>query len=83
MKGEAGKHVYSHPNDNYEQPRALFRKVMNEAERTRLIENICGGLGKCRKDIQERMVKHFYKIDPEYGTRVAKGINLPVELAKL
>jgi catalase len=29
------------------------------------------------------MVKHFYKIDPEYGSRVAKGIGLPVEVAKL
>ena len=29
------------------------------------------------------MIKHFYKIDPEYGERIAKGLGLPVELAKL
>jgi hypothetical protein len=29
------------------------------------------------------MIKHFYKVDPEYGSRVAKAIGLPVEVAKL
>ena len=29
------------------------------------------------------MVKHFYKIDAEYGERIAKGLGIPVELAKL
>jgi catalase len=29
------------------------------------------------------MVKLFYKVDPEYGERVAKGIGIPLELAKL
>jgi catalase len=28
------------------------------------------------------MVKLFYKVDPEYGERVAKGIGIPLELAK-
>lgn len=29
------------------------------------------------------MVKLFYKVDPDYGQRVAKGLGLPVEHAKL
>ena len=29
------------------------------------------------------MVKHFFKCDPEYGERIAKGLGIPVELAKL
>jgi catalase len=29
------------------------------------------------------MVKIFYKVDPEYGQRVAKGLGLPAEIAKL
>jgi len=29
------------------------------------------------------MVKLFYKVDPEYGERVAKGVGIPIELAKL
>jgi len=83
VTGATGRFKHSHPNDDYEQPRALFRKVMNESQRTALINNIVGDLGKCRRDIQERMVKHFYKVDPEYGSRIAMGIGLPAEQAKL
>ena len=84
VQGEVGKHKYVHPNDDFEQPRMLFRKILTEAERTRLIENISGSLGKSRRDIQERMVKLFHKVDPEYGQRIAKAINLPTQdLAKL
>lgn len=51
---------------------------MTDYDRDHLIMNIVGGLGQCRKDIQERMVKLFYKVDPEYGERVAKGIGIPI-----
>lgn len=84
VHGQAGKFKHTHPNDDFEQPRLLFKKVMTESDRQHLIENIAGGLGKCRRDIQERMVKLFFKIDPEYGSRVAKAINFPTqEIAKL
>lgn len=56
---------------------------MNEQQRTNLINNIVGDLKNCRRDIQERQVKLFYKVDPEYGTRVAKGLGISIEQAKL
>ena len=83
MVGEAGRYPYQHPNDNYEQPRALFRKVFDDDMRQKVIKNVAGGLGKCRRDIQERMIKHFYKVDPEYGAGIAKLIGLPVEQPRL
>ena len=43
--GAAGRYPNQHPNDHYEQPRALFRKVLKDDERMRLIENIVGSLG--------------------------------------
>ena len=49
----------------------------------RVIENISAGLGKCRKDIQERFVAHLFKIDADYGSGVAKNIGLSVDRAKL
>lgn len=61
----------------------LFRKVFDDAMRKKTIATIAGGLGQCRRDIQERMVPHFYKIDPEYGEGIAKAIGLPVERAKM
>lgn len=83
MNGKAGRYPHMHPNDNYEQPRMLFRKVFDDAMRQKVMDNISGGLGQCRRDIQERMVKHFYKVDPEYGQGIAKRIGLPVEQPRL
>lgn len=83
MVGKAGRYAHDHPNDNYEQPRMLFRKVFDDAMRQKVMDNISGGLGKCRRDIQERVIKHFYKIDHEYGSGIAKRIGLPVEAPRL
>jgi catalase len=51
VQGATGRYPHQHPNDNYEQPRALYRKVFNEAQRATLIENLSGPLSKCRRDI--------------------------------
>jgi len=56
---------------------------MSETDRQHLIENIVGSMKGARRDIQERMIKHFFKVDPEYGGRIAKGLGLPTESAKL
>jgi catalase len=56
---------------------------MTETDRANLISNICGSLGGARRDIQEKMIKLFYKVDPEYGERVAKGLGIPAHLAKI
>jgi len=81
--GKIGRYAHDHPNDNYEQARSLFRNVFDDTQRKRVIDNISGGLGKCRRDIQERFVAHLFKIDAEYGSGVAKNIGLPVERSKL
>ena len=51
--------------------------------RQKTIKTVAGGLGKCRRDIQERVLPHFYKIDPEYGAGIAKAIGLPVQQPRL
>jgi len=73
--GVVGKYRYQHPNDDFVQPGNLY-KLMTPDQKARLISNIVGHLGKARKDIQERQVQHFYKADPDYGIRVAKGLGL-------
>ena len=83
MAGAAGRYSYQHPNDIYEQPLMLFRKVYDDEMRQKVIKNIAGPLGKCRRDIQERMIKHFYKVDHEYGAGIAKLIGLHVEQPRL
>lgn len=83
MVGQAGKYPYQHPNDNYEQPRNLFRNVFDDKMRQTVIQNLAGPLSQCRRDIQERMIQHFYKVDPEYGSGIAKLIGLPVQQPRL
>ena len=80
LNGAVGRYPYMHPNDNYEQPRALFRNVFDDVQRQHCIQNVAGGLGKCRRDIQERMIKHFFKVDHEYGAGIAKLIGLPEDI---
>ena len=83
LNGKAGRYPFQHPNTNYEQPRALFNNVFDDAMREKVMDNISGGLGQCRRDIQERVLPHFFKIDPKYGAGIAKRIGLPVQQPRL
>jgi len=38
-----------HPNDDYFQPGTLYSKVMNDQQRTNLINNIAGNLKNAKK----------------------------------
>lgn len=70
-----------HRNDDYAQPGVLYSKVLNDEARANLIENIVGNLKNAKAFIQERQAKVFYKVHPEYGTRIAKGLKLNLNLA--
>jgi catalase len=75
----AARHPYSHPNDDFEQPGVLYRKVMTDEDRNHLIGNIVDHLGGAQKRIQLRQTALFYKADSEYGRRVAKGLGLDIK----
>lgn len=77
VSGVAESVAYDH-NDHYTQAGDLFR-LMSEEERTRLINTIVGAMKPVESDeIKLRQISHFYKADPEYGTRVAEGLGLGV-----
>lgn len=62
-------------DDDYIQPGNLFR-LMSAEQQQILITNIAGSLKKVPKEIQERMIVHFYKADQKYGEGIAKLIGL-------
>jgi len=65
-------------DDHYTQAGDLYR-LLSKDEKTRLIQNIVDAMKPVTKDeIKLRQIAHFYKADPEYGTRVAEGLGLPV-----
>jgi catalase len=84
VKGRWGRHAYVHPNSDYVQPAALYNEVMTDVDRDHLIGNIVDHLGNARKEIQVRQTVLFYRVDPDYGTRVAEGLGIDVaEVKKL
>jgi len=82
ISGEAKRQPYTHPNDDFFQAGELYRRVMTDEDREHLIGNITTHLYNAQKRIQLRQTAIFYKADPEYGSRVAKGLKLDVNEVK-
>lgn len=77
VSGVAENVGYDH-DDHYTQAGDLYR-LMSEEERERLVANIVAAMKPVqRDDIKLRQIGHFYKADPEYGTRIAQGLGLHV-----
>ncbi len=79
VSGNADRYPFNYPNDDFVQPQALYRNVMKDKDRDNLIGNIVDHLGNAAKRIQLRQAALFYKVDSDYGSRVAKGLNLDVK----
>lgn len=62
-------------DDNFTQVTVFWRKVLNEQERTALVNNIVGHLCMAQSFLQERAIENFSKVDPEYGRRIREGLN--------
>ncbi len=68
--------------DYYGQPRLLWEKVLDDEGRAHLVDNIVASMSNPMmaiadpRPIQERMLKHWFKVHPEFGRRVAEGLGL-------
>jgi catalase len=62
-------------HDDYTQPGNLYR-LFDDGQKDRLTRRIAGGLGQARKEVQMRQLCHFFRADPDYGTRVAKHLGI-------
>jgi catalase len=77
VMGVAESVAYDH-DDHYTQAGDLYR-LMDDEERTRLVETIVGAMKPVeRDDIKLRQILHFYNADAEYGERIAKGLGLAI-----
>ncbi|MFA5851165.1 MAG: catalase [Spirochaetales bacterium] len=74
--GMAARHVYEFGDVDFVQAGALFRSVMTDLDRDHLVGNIVPHLNGAQKRIQLRQTALFYKVDVDYGERVAKGLGL-------
>jgi len=76
VSGQADRHAYALVADDFVQAGDLYRRVMNDGERTNLVNNIVGHLKGAQPRIQLRQAALFYLADQEYGRRVAEGLGL-------
>jgi catalase len=84
LEGQAGRHPYRHPNDDFVQAGNLYRQVMKDRDRDHLVDNIVSHLGGAQKRIQYRQAAIFFKAEADYGRRVASGLGLdPTEVERL
>ncbi|MFJ7753137.1 catalase KatA [Peribacillus muralis] len=77
VTGQAAQ-VGHNSDDHYTQAGDLYR-LLSAEEKTRLVETIVGAMKPVElEEIKLRQIGHFYKADPEYGTRIAEGLGLAV-----
>jgi catalase len=82
VSGEARRYPYTLSNDDFFQAGELYRRAMTDKDRDHLIGNITSHLCNAQKRIQLRQTAIFYKADPDYGSRVAKGLGLDEKKVK-
>jgi catalase len=76
VEGRVDRFDFTHPNDDFEQANALYSTVMDEKQRSNLIKNITDNLKDAKRFIQERQCKIFFKVNPDFGMRVAERLGL-------
>jgi catalase len=74
ISGDAARYDHREGNDDYSQPRALFN-LFDDGQKARLFSNIAEAMQGVPKDIVERQLKLFDKVDPAYG----KGVRVALK----
>jgi catalase len=75
--GEMGRYEYEPhaDDDDFIQPRTLYREVMSETDREHLVTNIVAHASDgVSAEVQERVVGYWTNVDPELGANVAAGL---------
>lgn len=82
VTGNADHHEFLLQDIDFAQPGELYRRVMSQTDRENLVGNIVSHLKNAQKRIQLRQTALFYKVDADYGERVAASLGLDAEAVK-
>lgn len=74
LTGDAKRHD-SGDEDNFTQCGLFWRNVLNDKEKSNLIENMSGHLSGAAEFLQERAVKNFSQCDADFGKRLKEALN--------
>ncbi len=75
VEEEAGRFEYTHENDDFAQPAALYNKVMDEVEQEALVDNLAGHIGSCTEEIQKAAIEAWALVDEKLSKRIKAAIN--------
>ncbi|ENA32862.1 MULTISPECIES: catalase [Pseudomonas] len=75
LSGAADRYDHRLDEDYYSQAGALFR-LMSDAQKALLIDNITGAMRSVTRDVQCRQIAHFLKADRAYGEGIASGLGV-------
>ena len=75
----AMRHPYSVTPIDYEQPAALYTKVLNDDERERLLDNVAESLGYTAERIRIRSIVMFWKMNAHFAKRLSRAVKLDPE----
>lgn len=73
ISGDADRYDHRVGNDDFSQPRALFR-LFDEAQRQRLFGNIAGAMQGVPQEIVDRQLALFDQVDAAYGAGVRAAL---------
>lgn len=73
ISGDADRYDHRSGNDDYAQPRALFA-LFDDQQRGRLYANIAATMAGVPRNIIDRQLEHFGKIDPAYANGVSAAL---------
>jgi catalase len=78
INGDADRYDHHIGNDDSGQAGDLFR-LMSVDQKQQLVANLAAALKNVPRFIQVRQLGHFYRADPEYGSRVANSLGINVD----
>jgi catalase len=73
ISGDSGRYDHREGNDDFSQPRALFR-LFDEGHKRRLFANIAAAMQGVPESIVERQLALFDRLDPAYGAGVRSAL---------
>jgi len=76
ISGDAARYDHREGNDDFSQPRALFR-LFDSGQRQRLFSNIAAAMKGVPQGIVERQLALFDLVDPGYGEGVRRALAEP------
>lgn len=84
ISGDAARYDHREGNDDFSQPRALFR-LFDSGQKQRLFSNLAAAMKSVPDAILERQIALFDRVDPAYGEGVRTALaehGVPVAVSR-